>query len=140
MIIEQIKNSIRNAIYKADKNINFHLEEVNKTDYPFAIFTVENFLIEPSNEFDRRKNYFDLKLVCMKSEDNTNLELMEFENLLSNALLPVIDILGRKVTLDNVKFHVQDKKLVMEFELSFYTFEQDNADTMENIDITIKGE
>ncbi len=140
MIIEEIKNSIKNAVYKADNSIKFHFEEVSHTEYPFVIFTVENFMIEPSLEFDRQRNDFDLKLVCMKSENNSNFELLSFQKTLSDALLPVIDILGRKITLDNVKFYVSDKKLVMEFKLSFYTFESDNAEIMETIDITIKGE
>lgn len=138
MIIEEIKNSIRDALYKEDENIIFHFEEMKHTGFPYAVLSVENFYEEATSIFNRKKCDFSLKLVYMKSQENTKLELLEAQRMISEALLPVIKIKNKCITPDEVNFTFSDKKLVMSFCLSFYTSEIEEYEMMQNIDITIK--
>lgn len=138
MIIDDIKNSVRKALFSADKNIIVHFEKIEHTDFPSAHLKVTNFKIEPNLAFEKQKNEIQFELTYMKSENNTVLELLESETMIAKALLPVIKVNNKKLTLDDVSFSLSEKKLVMNFRLSFYTFEKDESETMQTLDITIK--
>ena len=138
MIIEDIKNSVRNAFYRIDQTINFHFEEALRTDFPYVIFSIKDFKVERYNAYGRQKFDFLIELVYAKSKDNKILDLINAQEEISRALLPVIDILGKKITLDNVVFKTSNKQLIMTFNLSLYTYENENYETMQILDLTMK--
>ena len=136
MIIEEIKNAVRNAINKEDSDIIFHFEEIKHTGFPFVVFNIKNFNIASSN-FSKKCD-FALEICYMKSSDNKISELLEGQEMLSKALLPALLINDKKVTLDDVIFSISDSKLLMNFNLEFYAFEKEEGELMETLDITIK--
>ena len=139
MIIEEIKNSVRDALYGMDNNIIFHFEKASHTGFPYAVFSLKNFKTEHFASYNKRHHYLSFELVYQKSKDNTLVELLNAEESISSALLPVINILGKKLTLDNVRFITNEKQLIMNFDLSLYTYENDNDyELMRTLDLTIK--
>ncbi|MCD8024527.1 MAG: hypothetical protein LUE64_03235 [Candidatus Gastranaerophilales bacterium] len=140
MIIDEIKTSISKAIYQADSSIVFHFEEIPHTGFPCAVLILKNFQITPSVLYDKQKCNFSFELVYMKSSDNKISELLDACETLKSALLPAVSVLDKKITLDDVEFLVSEKKLVMKFCMNFYMFENDESETMETLDITLKGE
>lgn len=138
MIVEEIKDSIRKALYKAQKEIIFHFEETKHTDFPSAILSLKDFKTEPSFAYGKQKCDFLFELSYMKSEDNKITELFGAQKMIASALLPAVDINNKKITLEDVAFGVVEKRLIMNFKLSFYIFEEDDSETMQTIDITIK--
>ncbi len=140
MIIEEIKNSIRKTIFNKDKDIIFHFEQVSHTGFPYAILRVKNFKIEPYNYQNKQKCSFSFEIVYQKSEDNSVTDLFNGQTLLNEALLPAISINNKNITLDNPVFTMEDKQLIMSFDITLYTLEDDTNEQMKTIDITIKGE
>ena len=139
MIIEDIKNSVKKALYHMDNNIIFHYESVSHTGFPYAIFSLKNFEVEHFANNNKRKLNLSFELSYQKSKENTISELMSEEQKISDALLPVINILGKKISLDNVVFKTLDKQLVMNFNLNLYTYEiDDNYELMQTLDLTMK--
>lgn len=138
MLIQQIKDSVRNALFKADSSIIFHFEEIKHTGFPFAKLSLKDFKISPSSTYDRQKCNFTFELVYQKSADNKISELFSAQETIKNAMLPVISIGEKKITPDDVSFCVSEKKLIMNFSLNFYSYEEDTSDVMQTLDITIK--
>lgn len=139
MIIEEIKNSIRDAIFAVEKDITFHFENASHTEFPFCALAVKNYKIEPALFNQKQKQEFSLELVYQKSDDNEISELIDFQKKLQNALLPTIKVQDAKLTVDNPVFNIANKQLVMNFDLFFWTFEEDNDEKMKTLDITFKG-
>ena len=140
MIIEDIKDSIRNALHSADENIIFHFEEVKHTGFPYVILELKDFKVEPCAQYTKQKYEFMFEIVYMKSEQNKIIELLEAQNLLKEALLPVISVKGKKITPDEVNFSVENKKLVMKFKMILYVAQTDDTEQMQTLDISYKGE
>ncbi len=137
-ITETIKNSIRNALYNKDNNIIFHFEEIKHTGFPYAILTIKDFTIEPNLSQMKQLCDFNFELVYMKSPSNKTTELLDSVDFLKSALLPVIEIEGKKITVDTPRFSIKDDKLLMTFKLSFYIYEEDAGENMQILDITLK--
>ena len=72
----------------------------------------------------------------MKSKDNSINELIHAQKNISNALLPAIKIKNKKITLDEPVFYIKENKLIFNFKLNFYLFEQDTNETMQILDLT----
>ena len=138
MIIEDIKNAVRNALYRMDETVNFHFEEALRTGFPYVIFSIKDFKVECYSFCGKQKFDFLIELVYAKSKDNKVLDLINAQEEISKALLPVIDILGKKITLDNVVFKTSNKQLIMTFNLSLYTYENENYETMQTLELTMK--
>ncbi len=141
MIIEEIKNAVRNSLYKMDNDIIFHFEENKKTDFPYAIFSLKNFSVEHFEVYNKQKLNLSFELIYAKSPENKVIELVCAQEKISKALLPTIKILNKNITLDNVKFGVLGKQLVMTFDINIYTLDKDENDgfeLMQTLDLTIK--
>ncbi len=139
MIIEDIKNSIKNIIYSIDNKIIFHFEEISHTGFPYAVFSLKDFKTQSFSAFNKQKLYFSFELIFQKSEDNKLAELFDMQEKISKALLPAIKILGKFIALDDVRFSVLNKQLVLNFDLNFYAFENNETnELMQTLDLTIK--
>lgn len=141
MIVEEIKNSITSALLKADENLVLYFDKPLKTEFPYAILLLNDFKIEASAIYSKQKCLFDFSFIFQISKDNTPIELLDLQEKISNALLPAINISGKKITLDEVQFLISSKQLLMNFKLNFYKFEiNEENTTMQTLDITYKGE
>jgi len=139
MIIDEIKNSVKEALYKMDNNINFHYEEASHTGFPYAIFSLKKFMVQHYATHDKQKLNLSFEIVYQKSKDNRLSELLAVQKNMANVLLPIIKVLGKKLSLDEVKFETAGKQLIMNFDLNFYTYEEDDEyELMQILDLTMK--
>lgn len=138
MIIEEIKNSIREIFYNTDSEINFYFESPAHLKLPYAILSLKDFSMLPSSIYDKQEYSLLFEITYQKSEENKPYELWEFQKELSKLLLPAIKVGDKRITLDEVKFLLSSKQLIMNFALNFYAFENDESEMMKTLDITIK--
>lgn len=138
MIIEDIKNSLRNALYNMDNTLIFHFEEAKTTDFPYAILNIKDFYLEYFSSGNKERHDYSFELVFAKSKENKIIDLINFQKQISDTLLPTIKVLNKKLTLDEVKFGINGKQLIMNFNLTFYTYETENEEIMQTLDLTIK--
>lgn len=141
MIVEEIKNSIKNALFAADKNLVLYFERPLKTDFPYAILLLKDFKIEPANIFSKKHCFFEFEFIFQKSTDNKPFELLDLQEKISKVFSPSINILGRQITLENIQFLLVNKQLIMKFNLDFYLLEKETeTEQMQTLDITLRGE
>lgn len=138
MIIEEIKNSVRDVLYRMDNNIIFHFEEAKTTGFPYIIFKIRDFHSEHFLADNKQKFDFSFELVYAKSAENKIIELINAQEQIAHALLPTIKVLNKRLTLDNPRFSVVGRQLIMNFELSLYTYETEDVDIMQTLDLTMK--
>jgi len=138
MILNDIKESITKALYFADKKITVYFEKMETASFPFFCISVKDFRVEAGAVSIKTKYEFLIEIVSMKSPYNKPFELLEMQEILKSALVPCITVKNKKITLDDVVFKTVDKKLVMDFRISFYEIEDDTTETMQTLDITIK--
>ncbi len=139
MLINDIKNSIKDAVVKVDNTIVFHFDEIKHTKFPFIFVCLKDFKIQSADNLNKRFCTLFFELSGMKSKENKPDELFELQEVLSKTLLPVIKFNNKKVSLDNANFMVSHKMLIMNFELNFYIDEQDtNYELMQELDFSIK--
>lgn len=141
MITDDINTSIKNALYKTDKNIILHVDKIAHTGFPFYLLTLKELKITPLESVFKKKIELSYELLYMKSKDNSISELISAQKTISDVLLPVINIKNKKITPDETVFYIKNNKLFFNFKLNFYIFEEDNSsDTMQILDLTLKGE
>lgn len=139
MIINNIKDSIRKSLNKMDENLIFHFDKILHTGFPYAYLKLNDLKIHPTANSYKNEYIFYFQLIFQKSEENKISELLEYQNLVSKAVLPVLSVNNKKITLDDVNFSISEKKLLMEFKMNFYVEETQDFETMQTLDITIKG-
>lgn len=139
MLINEIKNSIKNAIVKVDNSIIFHFDEIKHTKFPFIFVGLKDFKIQAQDNLNKRFCKLVFELCGMKSNENKPDELFELQEVLSKSLLPVIEFKNKKIATDNVFFMVGHKMLIMNFELNFYINEENKEyELMQELDFSIK--
>lgn len=139
MLIDEIKNSIKNAVAKVDNNIIFHFDEIKHTKFPFIFVDLKDFKIQAQDNLNKKFCKLIFELSGMKSPDNKPNELFELQETLSCSLLPVIQIKNKKISLDNACFMVNHKTLIMTFELNFYIDKETlDYELMQELDFSIK--
>lgn len=137
-IILDLKDAIRNAIYKQDDAINFNFNEIQVVEYPYIFFYIPSFKLEKdiNNQYWRK-----LTLMCVveyaKSENNNETELWAYMETMSKAY-DLFDFLDTKLSVQNAEFKTVDGVLQMTFNLEFYVKEIDETELMEELDLTIK--
>lgn len=138
MILDDIKNSITKALYKVNKEIAVYFDDMKNAAFPFCNICLADFRVEACASVLKTKYEFVFQIVSMKSRDNYVFELLEMEELLKKALFPCIKVKNKKITLEDVTFKISDKKLLMDFKMSFYEIEDDETELMQILDITMK--
>ena len=135
-IIDEIKISIKDELYNTDNNIIFHTDEIKHTGFPFFLLSLKELKILPAETVLKKNLELSFELLYMKSKDNSINELIHAQKNISNALLPAIKIKNKKITLDEPVFYIKENKLIFNFKLNFYLFEQDTNETMQILDLT----
>ena len=139
MLINEIKNSIKNAIIKVDNSIIFHFDEIKHTKFPFIFIGLKDFKIQAADNLNKKFCKLNFELTGMKNSENKPDELFELQEVLSKSLLPVIEFKNKKIALDNTSFMVSHKMLIMNFELNFYIDEEEkDYELMQELDFSIK--
>ena len=135
-IIDEIKISIKDELYNTDNNIIFHTHEIKHTGFPFFLLALKELKILPAETVLKKNLELSFELLYMKSKDNSINELIHAQKNISNALLPAIKIKNKKITLDEPVLYIKENKLIFNFKLNFYLFEQDTNETMQILDLT----
>ncbi len=139
MIIEDIKNSIRQLLNLMDKNLIFHFEKIKHTGFPYVILKILDFKILSTAIKNKKEYKLSFELIFQLSEENLLSELFILQDKLSEILLPTIDVLGEKIFLDEVNFAVIENKLSMKFKMNFFEYKNNEEEIMQTLDITIEG-
>lgn len=139
-IVIDIKDSIRNAIFTKDANINFFFNEILKVEYPYVFFYIPSLKLDGNID----DNYWrKITLMCVveyaQSEGNTTTMLWEYMDKLNEAY-SVFDFLNTKLSARNVDFKIVESVLQMTFDLEFYLKEEELTELMKEIDLTLMGE
>lgn len=137
-IILELKDAIRNAIYKQDDTVNFNFNEIEVVEYPYIFFYIPSFKIDKAlTEGYWRK----LTLMCVieyaKAENNNAAELWSYADTLTEAY-KLFDFLDTKLSVENPEFKLVDGVLQMTFNLEFYVKLEDMTELMEELDLTLK--
>ena len=139
MLIDEIKNSIKNAIAKVDNSIIFYFYEIKHTKFPFIFVDLKDFKVQAADNLNKKFCSLVFELTCMRNSENKPVDLFQMQELLSSALLPVIEFGNKKIALDNVVFMVNNKTLIMTFGLNFYTNKEETEyELMQKLDFSIK--
>lgn len=137
-IIIDLKDAIRNAIYKEDDTINFNFNEIQVVEYPYIFFYIPSFKLEKAINKDYWRK---LTLMCVveyaKSETNNETELWSYMETMTRAL-DLFDFLDTKLSIENPEFKTVDGVLQMTFNLEFYVKEEDETELMEELNLTLK--
>lgn len=136
-IIINLKDAIRNAIYKEDDTINFNFNEIQVVEYPYIFFYIPSFKLEKAIDKDYWRK---LTLMCVveyaKSETNNETELWSYMETMVKAF-DLFDFLDTKLSVENSEFKTVDGVLQMTFNLEFYVKLEDMTELMEELDFTI---
>ena len=139
-IVIDIKDSIRNAIYSKDENINFFFNEILKVKYPYVFFYIPSFKLEGKID---SSHWRKVTLMCVveyaQSEGNTTTDLWEYMDNLNDAY-SLFDFLDTKISSKNVEFKIVEGVLQMTFDLEFYLKLEEVYELMQELDITLMGE
>lgn len=137
-IVIDLKDAIRNAIYKEDDTINFNFNEIQVVEYPYIFFYIPSFKLEKAINKDYWRK---LTLMCVveyaKSETNNETELWSYMETMTKAF-DLFDFLDTKLSVENPEFKTVDGVLQMTFNLEFYVKEEDETELMEELNLTIK--
>ena len=137
-IILDIKNAIADALYEKDESVNFEFNKIQKADFPFVFFYIPSFRLEKAidNEYWRK-----LTLMCVleyqKSEDNSQDELWQFEETLSQTVKS-FKFADTILSAKNIEYKTVEDVLQMTFDLEFYVKEIDETELMRELDLTLK--
>ena len=107
--------------------------------FPFIFVDLKDFKVQAADNLNKKFCSLVFELTCMKNSENKPVELFQMQELLSSALLPVIEFGNKKIALDNVVFMVNNKTLIMTFGLNFYTNKEETEyELMQKLDFSIK--
>ena len=139
-IIIDIKDAIRDAIYKHDSSVNFNFNEIQTVEFPYVFFYIPSFTLDKALD----ENYYrHLTLNCvveyMKSDNNSSTDLWHYADTLSEALSFFKFADGHLRAL-NQSFRIVDDVLQFTFTLETYVKIKDSYELMQELDFTIKGD
>jgi hypothetical protein len=137
-IIIDVKNAIRRALYQKDKANNFFFNKILIAEYPYIFFYIPSFKTDNPINLD---TWSKITLMCVveyaKAEDNTETELWEYADTLTQAL-SLFDFADTKIGASNIDFKLVESVLQMTFDLEVYVKKSDlnEYELMQEIDIT----
>lgn len=138
MIISDLKNAIRDAIYDKDNSINFNFNKIETVDFPYVFFYIPSYKLEaPVNEVYWRKVNLMCVLEYMEHEENSHSDLWGYAETLQSALYN-FEFLGTRISSKNNEFRLVDDVLQFTFDLEFYVKNDDLGDLMQELEFTIK--
>ena len=137
-IIIDIKNAVRKAIYTKDNNINFFFNEILKVEYPYVFFYIPSFKLEKAISTEHWRK---LNLMCVieyaKFEGNSTTDLWEYSDILSEVY-SLFNFADTKISARNMEFKIVEGVLQMTFDLEIYVKAIDEAELMQELELTIK--
>lgn len=138
-IVIDIKNAIRRAIYTKDESINFFFNEILKVQYPYVFFYIPSYKIDKAIDAEYWRK---LTLMCVieyaKEENNTTTELWEYSDILTEAYKS-FEFLDTKISAKNIEFKTVEGVLQMTFDIECYVKAIDDAELMEDLNLTLKA-